>query len=138
MADYNKYPKWRSGTPYTAGNFVVPTIRNGHYYKVKTCGATCVSDSIEPDWPVSSGSEKSDGSIIWVENGSLLSITELKSNINSKNYGTYGVVENKFVQFPLPSDAETAGGSKILKVTIKNDPCDPQTCVTLTSLFISN
>ena len=34
-ADYNKYPKWRSSTSYTAGNYVVPTIRNGHFYSIR-------------------------------------------------------------------------------------------------------
>ncbi|MCX5846987.1 MAG: prepilin-type N-terminal cleavage/methylation domain-containing protein [Deltaproteobacteria bacterium] len=138
MADYNKYPKWRSTTLYAVGNYVVPTIRNGHYYK---CTAAGTSGANEPDWPLTAGGTKSDGTITWTEtaeNGPFLTLTNLQSNINSKNYGTYGVVENKFVQFPLPSNVETAGGSKILKVTIKNDPCDPQTCVTITSLFISN
>ncbi|MEN6319920.1 MAG: prepilin-type N-terminal cleavage/methylation domain-containing protein [Syntrophaceae bacterium] len=133
-ADYNRYPKWRSGTTYTAGNYVVPTIRNGHYYKVKACGATCVSDSIEPDWPLSSSSEKNDGSITWIEtaeNGSLLSLNSLQSNINSKNYGTYDIVENAYIHFD--NDEEKSGGSNILKVKIKNEVGE-----TLTALFISN
>jgi prepilin-type N-terminal cleavage/methylation domain-containing protein len=127
MADYNKYPKWRSGTPYTAGNFVVPTIRNGHFYS--SGGGT--SGSTEPDWPPPPASL--DNNITWTDGGSLLNLNTLQTNINNKIYGTYDIVYNNFVQFPVGSDAETAGGSNILKVTIKNDQGG-----TLTALFISN
>ncbi len=134
MADYNRYPKWRSGTTYTVGDYVVPTIRNGHYYKCTTAGTS--SSVNEPDWPLATGGTKSDGSvtpITWTEtaeNGSLLTLANLQNNINNKNYGTYDVVF-KFIQFV--SDAETPGGNNILKVTIKNDQGG-----TLTALFISN
>ena len=60
------------------------------------------------------------------------SLPTLQGNINAKNYGTYDVVENKFIQFD-GSDTEILGGSTILKVTIKNDQGE-----TLTTLFISN
>jgi prepilin-type N-terminal cleavage/methylation domain-containing protein len=129
-ADYNRYPKWRSGTTYTVGNYVVPTIRNGHYYKCTTAGTS--SNVKEPDWPLSG--TKSDGTATWtetVENGALLTLSILQNNINNKNYGTYDIVNNNFIQFL--SDAETPGGNKILKVTITNNQGG-----TLTALFISN
>jgi hypothetical protein len=129
-ADYNKYPKWRNSISYPAGNYVGPTIRNGHFYR--SGGGT--SGSIEPsNWPTASAATVNDGGVTWTESGSLLTLSNLQTNINNKNYGTYDVVHNAFIQFPAGSDAETAGGSNILKVTIRNDQGE-----TLTALFISN
>ena len=129
-ADYNKYPKWRSSTAYTAGSYVVPTIRNGHFYR--SGGGT--SGSIEPsNWPTASAATVNDGGVTWTESGSLLMLSNLQTNINNKNYGTYDVVHNAFIEFPVWSDAETAGGSNILKVTIRNDQGE-----SLTALFIAN
>jgi len=57
-------------------------------------------------------------------------LSTLQANINSNYYpGTYTVVENKFIQFD-GSYTEIAGGSTILKVTIKNNQGE-----TLTALF---
>lgn len=128
-ADYNKYPKWRGSTSYPAGNYVVPTIRNGHFYR--SSGGT--SGSSEPsNWPTTSAATVNDSGITWTESGSLLTLSNLQTNINNKNYGTYDVVYNTFVQFPVGSDAETAGGSNILKVALRNDQGE-----TLTALFIA-
>ncbi|HVO65498.1 MAG TPA: prepilin-type N-terminal cleavage/methylation domain-containing protein [Syntrophales bacterium] len=129
-ADYNRYPKWRTGTAYGVGNCVVPTIRNGHYYKCSTAGTS--SNVNEPDWPLSG--TKSDGTAAWtetVENGALPSLSILQNNINNKNYGTYDIAYNDFIQFVY--DAETPGGNKILKVTITNNQGG-----NLTALFVSN
>ena len=129
-ADYNKYPKWRSSTAFPAGNYVVPTIRNGHFYR--SGGGT--SGSNEPgNWPTTSAATVNDGGITWTESGSLLTLNNLQTNINNKNYGTYDVVHNTFIRFLDGSDAETAGGSNILKVTIRNDQGE-----SLTALFIAN
>jgi type II secretory pathway pseudopilin PulG len=133
-ADYNRYPKWRSGTAYTVGNYVVPTIRNGHYYKCTTPGTSSSGSSAsEPDWPLTGTT--SDGiTVKWtetVENGPLPTLSILQNNINNKNYGTYDIVYNNFIQFV--SDAETPGGNKILKVTITNNQGG-----NLTALFVSN
>lgn len=129
-SDYNKYPKWRNSTSFPAGNYVVPTIRNGHFYR--SGGGT--SGSIEPsNWPTASAATVNDGGVTWTESGSLLTLSNLQANINNKNYGTYDVVHNAFIEFPVGSDAETVGGSNILKVTIRNDQGE-----TLTALFISN
>ena len=132
-ADFNRYPypQWRQNTAYAANTFIVPTIRNGHYYKCTKAGTS--DKKYEPEWPLIAGSTKTDGSVEWMENGSLISLVDLQSNINNKNYGTYDVVYNTFVYFPVGSDLETAGGSNILKVTIKNDQGE-----TLSALFISN
>jgi len=129
-ADYNRYPKWRSGTSYAAGNFVIPTTRNGHFYA--SGGGT--SGSVEPgNWPTASAATVSDGGVTWTESGSLPTLNTLQNNVNNKIYGTYDVVHNAFVQFPVGSDTETTGGNSILKVTIRNDQGEA-----LTALFISN
>jgi type II secretory pathway pseudopilin PulG len=129
-ADYNKYPKWRRSTSYPAGNYVVPTIRNGHFYA--SGGGT--SGSTEPiNWPTASAATVSDGGVTWTESGSLLTLSNLQTNINNKNYGTYDIVYNAFIDFPVGSDMETAGGGNILRVTIRNDQGE-----SLTALFIAN
>jgi prepilin-type N-terminal cleavage/methylation domain-containing protein len=134
-ADYNKYPKWRSGTTYAVGNFVVPTIRNGKYY-ICTQGGT--SNNNEPNWsllPIN------DGSVKWAESGMLPDLITLRGNIGPENsdqnnaYGSYHVEKNRFVSFNS-SDSEvddTSGLNKILKVTIKSNQGG-----TLAALFISN
>jgi prepilin-type N-terminal cleavage/methylation domain-containing protein len=135
MADYNCYPKWRSDTIFAGNSFVVPTIRNGHYYKCTTLGGG-MSGSVEepPNWSLAASGTKSDGAITWIEtteNGPLLTLSNLQTNINNNNYGTYDVVYNNYIQFV--SDTETPGGNNILKVTIKNDQGG-----NLTALFIAN
>jgi len=49
MADYNKYPKWRSETPYAGNSFIVPTIRNGYYYTTSGGGTSGTNEP--PIWP---------------------------------------------------------------------------------------
>lgn len=138
-ADYNKYPKWRDSTTYTVEIKVTPTVRNGHFYKCTTTGA---SSSTEPAaWPVSSGSTVNDGTVVWTENGSLPALSVLKASIGAagsdlkdNDYGKYYVVENKFIKFVSDSEADDASGeNKLLKVIIKSDSGER-----LTALFISN
>ena len=139
-ADYNRYPKWRSGTTYAVGNYVVPTIRNGHYYKCTTAGTS--SSVNEPaNWPAASVATVNDGGVVWTENGLLTSLSTLKTNIGPENsnqnnaYGNYHVEKNRFVSFNS-SDSEvddTSGINKILKVTIKSDQGG-----VLTGLLFSN
>lgn len=136
-ADYYQYPKWRSGIAYAGGNFVVPTIRNGHFYL--SGGGT--SGSVEPDnWPTTTAATVNDGGVTWTESGSLTSPTTLKGRIGPENsdqnnaYGTYHVESNRFILFASDSETDDSTGSnKILKVTIKNVQGE-----ILTALFISN
>jgi prepilin-type N-terminal cleavage/methylation domain-containing protein len=137
-ADYNKYPKWRGSTNYTAGTIVTPTVRNGHYY---TCTTAGVSSSTEPSWPLASGSTVNDGAAVWTENGSVPALSVLQASIGADGsdmkdnaYGKYYVVENKFIKFVSDTETDdTSGENKLLKVTIKNDSGER-----LTALFISN
>jgi len=133
MADYNRYPKWRSETNYSQNNIVVPTIRNGKYYICTQAGKSNFTE------PLTWSTTVNDNTVIWTESGTLPSLTTLQGSIGPENshqnntYGTYDVVHNTFVKFPVSSDAETPGGNNILKVAIKNDQGG-----TLTALFISN
>jgi prepilin-type N-terminal cleavage/methylation domain-containing protein len=143
---YNKYPKWRSGTAYAAGapgNFVVPTVRNGHYYKCTVAGT---SYSSEPtSWPTISGGTitETPNIITWTEsteNGPLPDLSTVKTSIGAEGsnqdnltYGKYHVEKNRCVHF-LVSDSEQddAGcGQNILKVTIRSDQGEA-----LTALFL--
>lgn len=58
---------WVTGTAYTYGARVLPTVRNGHVYAVTTAGT---SGATEPAWPTSARSSVTDGTtLIWQEAG---------------------------------------------------------------------
>ena len=140
-ADYNVYPKWRSGTVYTSARYVIPTNFNGHYYKCST--ATGTSGGSEPNWPFNSGTVL-DNTLTWVESGSLRTLrplTTLKTSVGAEGtdqdntYGKYYVVKNRFTQFlnNVDQDNDASGANKILKVTLRNDSGETQT-----ALFVSD
>lgn len=151
-ADCNIYPRWRSGSAYTAGTYIVPTNFNGRYYKCTTAGT---SDAAEPDWPMNSGATKSDGTVTWTLTESirlrvLLPLATLQSRVGpegteqtakeySKNpdgvtYTKFTVLQNRFIQFTANTEVnDTTGANKILKVTLQNDQGN-----TLTALFYSD
>ena len=149
-ADYNVYPKWRSGAAYTTSNYVIPTNFNGHYYRCTTAGT---SGATEPNWPLNSAGTVTVDGVTWTESGSPWTsafLTTLKGNIGAEgsdqtanNYGKnpdgttytkYNVVRNRFTQFvnDIDQDSDASGANKTLKVTLKND-----TGETLTTLFFS-
>jgi prepilin-type N-terminal cleavage/methylation domain-containing protein len=152
-ADYNVYPKWRSGAVYTMNSYIIPTNFNGHYYRCTTAGT---SGTTEPNWPVTSagGVTVMDNSVIWTEHISirtLLPLTTLRDsrigaegsdqttndygkNPDGTTYTKYNVVRNRFTQFlnDIDQDSDASGANKILKVTLKNDNGE-----TLTALLIS-
>jgi len=150
-ADYNVYPKWRSGAAYAVDALVIPTNFNGHYYK--SSGGT--SGTTEPNWPLNNSGTTTvpDNTIsTWTESGrlrALLSLDTLSNNIGTEgqdqpnnNYGKnsdgtyqkYHVLRNGFVQFDN-NNGEVADTTvkKILKVTLKNENGE-----TLTALFFSD
>jgi len=123
-------PEWAQFTIYSIGNFVVPVTKNGHRYRCTTAGTSGAS---EPTWPTTKAGTVVDGSVTWTENGKLPS---LKDNIDALNYGTYTVVENKYIKFNPSSNQEedivSGDPENILKVKIQNDLGE-----TLTALFTS-
>jgi len=154
-ADYNVFPKWRSGQSYAAGASVIPSNPNRRYY---TCTTAGTSGTTEPDWWNSTSTSYTDGSVQWTDSGSLkvlLPLPTLKSRIGvegssqpandyGKNsdgtYTTYTVVKNGFVQF-VNEDSSllrfkedvASENNNILKVTLQNENGE-----TLTSLFLSD
>jgi prepilin-type N-terminal cleavage/methylation domain-containing protein len=151
-ADYNVYPKWRSGAAYTSASYVIPTNFNGHYYKCSTASGT--SGATEPIWPMNSAGTVTDNTVTWVESGSLRTLlplstlqtrigaegTDQLTNEYGKNpegitYTKYSVVKNRFTQFvnDVDQDSDASGANKILKVTLRNDSGE-----TLTALFFSD
>jgi prepilin-type N-terminal cleavage/methylation domain-containing protein len=148
-ADYNIYPKWRSGTVYTNGSLVIPTNFNGHRYQ----GTNGTSGSTEPNWPMNSAGTVTDNGITWTESGSPWTSTFLTTlsgrigtegsdqtandygkNPDGTTYTKYNVVRNRFTQFvnDIDQESDASGANKILKVSLKNDNGE-----TLTALFIA-
>ncbi len=148
-ADYNVFPKWRSGTNYAKDAPVTPTYFNGHYYKAS--GGTS-SATNEPEWPLSG--TVVDGTITWTESGRLRilrPLTTLQTNIGAENtdqptneygknpdgttYTKYTVIKNSFIKFENDKEQNVGTGdaNNILKVTLKNENGE-----TLTALFFSD
>jgi len=123
-------PNWAGLTTYSMGDFVVSTTKNGHRYRCTTAGTSAAS---EPTWPTTKAGTVVDGTITWTENGKL---PVLKDNIDALTYGSYTVVENKYIKFNPSSNQEedivSGDPENILKVVIQNDLGE-----TLTALFTS-
>jgi len=62
----DSYSAWSGSTGYEVGDLIVPTTRNGHFYK---CTAAGTSGSTEPTWSTSSGGTVTDGGVTWEEQG---------------------------------------------------------------------
>ncbi|MFH1080776.1 MAG: prepilin-type N-terminal cleavage/methylation domain-containing protein [Pseudomonadota bacterium] len=141
-ADYNVHPKWRSGTLYAAGAFVIPTNFNGFYYQC-TAGTSGTS---EPIWPlgITPYTETTGTGVQWTKIGrlrTLLSLSTLQTRIGAEGtdqdnaYGKYNVIRNRFTRFvnDIDQDSDASGANNILKVTLKNDNGETQT-----ALFVSD
>ncbi len=152
-ADYNVFPKWRSGTNYTKDiSYVIPTYFNGYYY-ICDIGGTSATD--EPDWsPINGGTKLTDGTVTWKYGGRvriLRSLTTLQTNIGTEDtdqptneygknpdgttYTKYTVIKNSFIKFENDKEqnVDTGDAKNILKVTLKNENGE-----TLTALFFSD
>jgi prepilin-type N-terminal cleavage/methylation domain-containing protein len=129
-ADYNNHTIWQASASYSINAIVIPTTKNWHFYRCTTAGTSGAS---EPTWPITKAGTVADGSVTWTENGKL---PVLKDNIDALNYGTYTVVENKYIKFNPSSNQEeyivSGDPENILKVKIQNDLGE-----TLTALFTS-
>jgi prepilin-type N-terminal cleavage/methylation domain-containing protein len=138
---YDKYPKWRSTVTYAVGNFVVPTLRNGRYYKCTIAGTSNLNEPTS--WPTIPGDYiiETANVLKWTEtteNGLLPDLNAVKTSIGAENtnqsneYGIYRVEKNRCVYF-LVADSEQDEPScisNILRVTIRSDQGEA-----LTALF---
>ena len=129
-ADYNNHTPWQASTSYSKDDIVIPTTKNGHRYRCTTAGTSAAS---EPTWPTTKAGNVVDGTVTWIENGKL---PVLKDNIDALNYGSYTVIENKYIKFNPSTNQEedivSGDPENILKAVIQNDLGE-----TLTSLFTS-
>ncbi len=60
---------WEAGTAYGTGQYVLPTLYNGHFYQATTSG---VAGATEPDWPTD-GTSVADGGVLWTDMGAISS-----------------------------------------------------------------
>ena len=111
-------PTWVKNTAYALGDRVLPTTKNGHRYVCTVAGR---SENTEPTWPLTNGGTVIDREITWTEFGEL---ADLRDNINALVYGTYTVLENKYIKFNGSTSQEenivSGDPENMLKVTIQN------------------
>ena len=147
-ADYNIYPKWRSGESYAVGARVIPSNPNRRYY---TCTTAGTSGTTEPDWWGSGPDFTEPTGVKWTDSGSLKTLLPLptlrtrigvEGSVQSANeygknsdgtYTTYTVVVNRFVRFDTNDKEQDDPNGNILKLTLQNENGE-----TLTSLFLSD
>jgi len=60
------YSSWVGSTPYSEGDIVIPTVRNGYRYRAMNTGT---SGSSGPSWPITGGGTVTDNDIVWEEYG---------------------------------------------------------------------
>jgi hypothetical protein len=58
------FATWKATTAYVVGDTVIPSPRNGHYYKVTVAGTSGAS---QPAFPTTSGGTVTDGGVTWAE-----------------------------------------------------------------------
>ncbi len=71
---------WSASKSYAAGDLVIPTTANGHYYE---CTTTGTSDTSEPSsWPID-GSTVNDGTTVWKDMGLNINNTAMGDHYDS-------------------------------------------------------
>ena len=152
-ADYNVYPKWRSGESYAAGARVIPSNPNRRYY---TCTTAGTSGASEPVWWSGGPAYTESTGVKWIDSGSLRTLairplTVLQTGIGAEGsdqttnpyglnpdgatYTKYTVVRNRFTEFVngVDQDGDASGLKSILKVTLRNENGEE-----LTAFFVSD
>jgi len=131
-----KAGSWEAGKTYVAGDLVIPTSPNGHFYRFTTLTAeTGTSGGTEPAWTKTGDAAISDGTVVWKRLlGWLKSeIGTSDATLKDNRYGKYYVLENRFVAYDDGTkQMETvASPENTLLVKIKSADGD----MTLTTLF---
>jgi prepilin-type N-terminal cleavage/methylation domain-containing protein len=126
-----KAGSWAAGKTYAAGDLVIPTSPNGHFYRCTTAGPSGAS---EPTW-TKTGEAAISGGVQWKRLlGWLKSeIGAPDGTLKNNRYGKYYVLENRFVAYnDVTNQMETvASPENTLLVKIKSADGD----MTLTTLF---
>lgn len=110
-------PAWEASTAYARHSYILPTTRNGHYYRLETVAdeVTPVSGGTEPTWPTD-GSTVTDGDFTWRDRGAYWSATTpvaKGATITPMNGARYRAVE-----------AGTSGGTEPDWIIDANVPID--------------
>lgn len=81
---------------YSVGDFVVPVVPNGYYYRCKTAGTTGV---YEPNWPTTICFTVPDGSVVWECYDRTDAEKYVKNHVleNIESYRPYGVMPPEIV-----------------------------------------
>lgn len=59
---------WVTAVAKTVGNYILPTVSNGHFYKCTTAGTT---GAAQPTWPTD-GTTVTDGTVVWTDQGKII------------------------------------------------------------------
>ena len=84
--DGENAPDW-ADTTYAAGDFVVPTAPNGHFYECTVAGD---ADATEPTWPTD-GSTVVDGTVTWQDMGLIIAASGTDYTVSSAADGVIRV-----------------------------------------------
>jgi prepilin-type N-terminal cleavage/methylation domain-containing protein len=140
---------WVASTSYNAGDIVIPTNPNGHFYRCVTAGTS--DPSTQPSWPMTGTTPVHDGTgtLQWMELLVYLNLqigTPDPVNMKTTQYGQYYVVANGFVKFvnnAIQPINPTVDSWNVLEVKVQsvgtnpNVPNRPGEQI-LTTLFTAN
>lgn len=76
---------WQASTAYAFGDVVVPTLANGHKYKLIVIRIGALSGATEPNWPTGpwfwfgTSAEVADGNLTWREDGAVTDLWDLNA-----------------------------------------------------------
>jgi len=87
---------WQATTAYILDDYAVPTVANGHFYKVTVAGTSGAS---EPTWPTD-GSTVVDGTVTWQDQG-------LIALVAGTDYELDAVLGQIFIKATAPNVIET-------------------------------
>ena len=87
---------WVTATTYAVGDYVVPTVANGHFYKATVAGT---SDATEPGtWPTD-GTTVTDGTVTWQDMGTIEAALNVDYVLTSSAFGAYKIAENSRIEY---------------------------------------
>lgn len=86
---------WVTATSYGLGDYAVPTVSNGHFYKATAAGT---SDASEPTWPTD-GSTVVDGGVTWQDMGTIEADNLTDYVLSSSGFGAYKVREGSRFEY---------------------------------------
>lgn len=91
---------WAATTAGVAGDFIVPTVANQHFYKCTAAGDT---DATEPTWPTD-GTTVVDGTVTWKDMGTIEAAlnSDYTIGVNGGMLGWITLTEETSIEFQEP------------------------------------